>query len=157
MLWVWVYVSVLHEGICLTVLWCNLLACVYVIHHLWGQQPYFFLFKSQAYLDKTFHFFNRISLFFTHSFYGLELSLQDVALVSRGLKPLRVTPLITSKTQGERCLAGCYVSFCFVLFSLLHSSPPRLSLSIFICLDLLYIYYLSLFTLPFFLRPLFFI
>lgn len=39
------------------------------------------------------------------------MSLQDVALVSWGLKPLRVMLLIICQILGERCLAGCNVFF----------------------------------------------
>lgn len=104
------------------------------------------MFKSRAYLDKNF-FISLIFLslfFFFPSSFGSEMSLRDVALVSWGLKPLRVTLLIICQIPGERCLVGCNVSFLFVPFCLLHSAPPRLSLSIFISLDLLYICYLWL-------------
>lgn len=137
-------------NLCGSVCLCNLsasVACVYLIHHLWGRRPFFVQISSLS-QQKLFHFFNLFLSFFPLSSFGSEMSLQDVALVSWGLKPLRVTLLIICQIQGERCLAGCNVffssSFFFVPFCLLQSAPPRLSLSIFISLDLVYISYLPL-------------
>lgn len=48
------------------------------------------------------------------------MSFQGVALVSWGLKPMRVTLLIICQIQGERCLAGCNV-FVFHLVCSAHS------------------------------------
>ena len=134
--------SVCHEGICLT-------ACLGHFHVCNSSSlgvVTFFSFKSRAYLNKNFFISLILCLFFFffYSSYSSEKSFQDVALISRGLKLLRVTVLITCQILGERCLAGCNVSLPSVPFCLLHSAPPRLSLSIFISLDLLYICYLWL-------------
>lgn len=100
-------------NLCGSVCLCNLsasVACVYLIHHLWGRRPFFVQISSLS-QQKLFHFFNLFLSFFPLSSFGSEMSLQDVALVSWGLKPLRVTLLIICQIQGERCLAGCNVFF----------------------------------------------
>lgn len=112
-------------SLCDSVCLCNLslrVARLYLIHHLWGAATFFFLLKSQAYLDQKLFFISLIfffDLFFSSpvsSSFSSAMSLQDVALVSRGLKPLRVTLLIICQIQGERCLAGCNISSFFFFF-----------------------------------------
>lgn len=145
----------LSDSMCL----CSLLAsvCAYLIHHLRAVTFFFCLNLDK----KLFHFFNLFLAFFLFPC-GLEMSLQDVALVSRRLKPLRVTLVITFQILWEKCLAGCNVSVCLFFGSIL-SAPfsPSSAVPVYLYFSWSTVYLqsmaYSLFTLLFLLLPLFFI
>lgn len=126
--------------------------CVRLIHHLSGRRPLFFFCLNLKLIEtETFSFLSSLS----PPPVGWETSLEDVALVSRGVKPLRVTLLMICQILGERELPcrierllflSRFVSFnqpllgcrCLSLFLLIYciaaiygslASHPRFSLS----------------------------